>query len=80
MQVVEKEYQPINTSRGRRGERKAQVLMAMRPKGDEGEGHGRGAPSLFWVFVKTYSLPFLLSMLYILAYDLLDFANPLLLK
>ena len=48
--------------------------------GQKGQGSKSGRPSLLWVLVKTYVLEFLVSVLYKVCCDLLDFANPLILK
>ena len=75
--VTQREYQPINTAlKGG-----AQVLVAVRHSVDEREGRrGAGSPSFFKVLVRTYWLQFLTSAAYKLPSDVMDFANPLILK
>ena len=78
VQVKETEYQPINTRTSRKN--KAQVLVAVKHSVEEGRGRSSGSPSLLWVLVKTNGLQFIVSIFYKLCYDIMDFANPLILK
>lgn len=83
VQVMEKEYQPINAPQGRGGRgHGVQILVAARYSVRDGKGRGQrsGSPSLLKVLVKTYFLQFLESVFYKVPNDLLDFANPLILK
>lgn len=77
IEVVERDYQPINTTQTGGGG--VQVLVAMR-NSVGGHGKGSGNPSLVLVLVKTYGLQFLVSVIYKVCSDILDFANPLILK
>lgn len=79
VEVVETEYQPINT---RRKGPQEQVLVAVKHRVNEAGEHGKKArkPSLVLVLVKTYGLRFLVSAFYRIPSDLLMFANPLILK
>ena len=79
VQVVETEYQPIN------GSQIAGVQVLSPTARERGRG-GRdrvkepGSPSLVLVLIRTYGLSFLVSVGYKLVSDVLQFANPLILK
>ena len=72
VEVIESEYQPINTTK-RRGK---ELLLSVRHSPVEKQR----SPSLLWVLFKTYWLQFLTSVAYKIPSDVMDFANPLILK
>ena len=72
------EYQPIT------GSQTAGVQVLSPTAGVRGRGEGRdgksGSPSLVLVLMRTFGLKFMLSVGFKLVSDVLQFANPLILK
>lgn len=75
------EYQPIISSQTTSGVRVLSPTARARG-GRDGEGQSRtpGSPSLVLVLIRTFGARFMLSVAFKLVSDVLQFANPLILK